>query len=386
MKKKLSLILSMILLCSAFFIGCNKEGLEIIKAFEKNQKINAASYEGKVNFDVDVLKSNTQQKDALELADFFPMYFNVAFNGKSIVELEKEIKQEMNLQYDLMDIKTNSKIISSTTINKDKTNTEVFIEMPVFVKNLLGLGKSEAKYLYYSDKLAEEYMKSLGVTEETPYKMDKETLVKMQSAYINLLNKIAANVKENAKLAKSLGNENQVINGVTKSLKMYEITLNKKNMESLLTEIFKDEKLVKEFFEIAFMVYPEEMKISLMKEIMSEYNSNKDAFIKEMKGMFQVIGDKSLIKIKLGVDNGYIAYEKVNLNMYIMELYNVKLEVEEKIFDINSKDIKIELPKSNSKDCVNLFKQIEKLEKSAGETYGKNIESTLDVIKSSTIN
>lgn len=367
MKKKLSLILSMIMVASIALMGCNKDGITLLKAFEKTQKIKTYGYEGQATISMDVLNKDSEGSFIpKEASIFFPIDLKFDFDGKAIVDYDKSVKQEMNLQYDFMDIKTNSKILTEMDMAKGNGDFKIFMELPRAMKNLMGLGKSEAKYVYYTSDSLEAFMKNQGISADEMAAMnttiDGKTIKELQKVSVELVNTLKDSFKKNADVVKSKGTKTYEINGKNKSLDMYEITLNKDNIPSILEEIINNEKFVKEYLEVCFGLLPEEMKGVSIDELLKEYKNNKDAIVALINESIKSLDKNSVIKITFGVNDGYIVYTNTILDLHVAGNINAKFNYEYKIYDIN-KDIKIDMPKENSKECVELYGHIEELMK-----------------------
>lgn len=378
MKKKLSLILSIIMVASIALMGCNKEGIALLKAFEKTQKVKTYGYEGQATISMDVLNKDSEGSFIpKEASIFFPIDLKFDFDGKAIMDYDKSIKQEMNLQYDFMDIKTESRLLTEMDMSKSNGDVKIFMELPRAMKNLIGLGKSEAKYVYYTSDSLETFMKNQGISAEEMAGMntsiDGKTIKELQKVSMELVNTFKDSFKKNADVVKSKGTKTYTINGKNKSLDMYEITLNKDNIPSILEEIINNEKFVKEYLEICFKILPEEMQSVSIDELLKEYKNNKDVIISLINESMKSLDKNSVIKIAFGIDNGYVVYSNTLVDFNFAGNANVKFNYEYKIYDIN-KDIKIDMPKENSKECVELYGHIEELMKVFGEMSQADFE------------
>lgn len=365
MKKKLSMILSIIMVASIALMGCNKEGIALLQAFEKTQKIKTYGYEGQATISMDVLNKDIEGTFIpKEASVFFPVDLKFDFDGKAIVDYDKSIKQETNLQYDFMDIKTKSKVLTEMDMSKGDGDFKIFMELPRAMKNLMGLGKSEAKYVYYTSDTLEAFMKNQGMGLDEISSMntsiDGKTIKELQKVSMELLDTFKDSFKKNADLIKSKGKKTYTINDKNESLDMYEITLNKDNIPSVLEEIVNNEKFVKEYLDICFKMLPEEMKGTSVEELLKEYKNNKEGIVALINESIKSLDKNSVIKITFGVNDGYVVYTNTLLDLHVAGNVNVKFNYEYKIYDIN-KDIKIDMPKENSKECVELYAHIDEL-------------------------
>ena len=352
MKKKLLCNLSLALALSMTMLtGCVKPSESLSKALNNSTNINACQTTASMTFKID----GNEQAKMMNLSEF-------GFTAKSKVVSEKNKKastsSDISIKYGGMSIDTS--LFMESIFEKSKMNTKMIVSIPpIFLDMLNGVGQgnlpsinANAQYFVIDSK---ELEKSMGT--EINAEQSKKAAEQMEGLSKSLekaIDKYVTTVGKESVMKE--GKKEISYNGSKVKATVYEVKITDKQFKSFVRGYInniENDKDLQKFIE-AF-TSKQEKQVNF-KDMVSEFN-------KEFDQLPQIIGDKGL-NLTLAVKDNYVIQETVDTEILLSDfskdsastssLGKLSFKYTTDIFNINGKDIKVELPKVNSTNSINL--------------------------------
>lgn len=355
MKKKLICSLSLALTLSMTMLtGCAKPYESLSKALSNNTTMSSCETSSNLSVKID----GNEQAKMMNLSEF-------GFTAKSKIISQKNKKQalasDISIKYGGMSIDTS--LFTESTYENSKWNSKFIMTIPPIFLDLINSASQGAagasglnantKYFFMDSKDMEKSMGKEMSQEE--YKKTTEQLQGLSKSLEKAIDKYVSTVgKENVM---KQGSKDITVNGSKEKATVYEIKITDKQFKNFIRTYVnnaENDKDLQKFLE-AFSS-KEESQINL-KDKISEFNKGFDK-------LPQIIGDKGL-NLTLAVKDDYVIQETFNTEILLSDLSDtttaakslgkVTLKYTTDIFNINGKDIKVELPKVDSTNSLNLM-------------------------------
>jgi len=352
MKKKLLCNLSLALALSMTMLtGCAKPSESLSKALNNSTNISACQTSTSMTFKID----GNEQAKMMNLSEF-------GFTAKSKVLSEKNKKaataSDISIKYGGMSIDTS--LFMESLFENNKMNTKMIVSIPpIFLDMLNGIGQgnvpsinANAQYFVVDSKELEKSMGTEISTEES--KKAAEQLQGLSKSLEKALDKYVTTVgKENVMKE---GKKEISYNGSKVKATVYEIKITDKQFKSFVRGYINNIENDKDLQKFVEAFTSKQEKQVNFKEMVSEFNTEFDK-------LPQIIGDKGL-NISIAVKDDYVIQETIESEILLSNLNTdnastassgkLSFKYTADIFNINGKDIKVELPKVNSANSINL--------------------------------
>lgn len=398
MKKLTALIL--VLALAIGLTGCYGGELKLYNAFAKMQDITSVEADTEIGFTMETEGFSEDEQKILEQV--------ISTLNDSKIKLHQ--KQTMNKD------KTISKAIIDTNL-KSKDNDmdmKIWLDMDASGDNLKLVEIFKLPQSLMNTAFPEEASKEYVVYDiasqlnaedkEVDMKEIMEFSKEFQSKMGEFMKEFSKDFKPSKNMIVAKGDK--LVNG--QKLEMFELKLNDAELKELVKYIVnysldKEDgmQLVKDYLKAVMSVadVPEAEKAEMEKELkegmeefenqLPEVKAKFNEFMEKYKNV-KVLGDKGIV-IEYGINKeGYIAYENGSINLElnlediakhmgkedleIKGIIRLGFNYNSKLYNINSDDVKIEMPKVDEKNSIDLFKMME-LQMKAVEEEAKTVET-----------
>ena len=355
MKKKFLCSLTLALTLSAtMFTGCGKPSESLSKALSNTT--NMSSFESTSSLSIKI--DGNEQAKMMNLSEF-------GFTAKSKVINEKNKKQalasDISFKYGGMSVDTS--LFTESLFENNKWNSKFVMTIPPILLDLFnsfgqGAGgtspiNANTKYFFMDTKDIEKTMGKEMSEEE--YKKATQQLQNLTNSLEKAINKYVSTVgKENVM---KQGKKEIVVNGSNEKSTVYEIKITDKQFKDFIRRYVNDAENDKDLQKFLEAFSSKETSQINFKEKIDEFN-------KEFDKLPQIIGDKGL-NLTLAVKDDFVIQETFETELLLSNLDNgtdaaaslgkVTLKYTTDIFNINDKGIKVELPKVDNTNSVNLI-------------------------------
>jgi uncharacterized lipoprotein YajG len=356
MKKILLCSLALVVtLSTALFVGCSDPSDSLSKALTNTANIN--SYESSSSVQVKI--DGNEQAKAMNLSEF-------GFDMKNKVVGEKNKKQDsssdISIKYGGMSI--NTSLFSEGTYENNKLNSKITVTIPPILIDLLNSAaqnqlpgeksilNSNTKYLVMDSKELEQAF-GKGIDQEQ-YKKVSEQMQGLTGSIEKAVDKYVSTIGKESVMKK--GNKEISINGSKIKATVYEIKVTDKQLKSFMKGYVNNLENDKELQNFLKTVIPSTEKDLDFKEMITNFN-------KEFDKLPQIIGENGL-NVSFAVKDDYIIQETFETDIIASDfasssttttpLAKIHIKCSTDIFNINSKNIKIDFPKADKTNSINL--------------------------------
>lgn len=390
--KKIS-VLALILALSISLTGCVGGELKLYNAFNKMQDVTSIESNMEMNFTFETEGFSEEEQLMLEQVSAMVNNSKITMNQKAQYNKEKTVGQaqvDMNMDFGGMVMPMN--VWVDMDMSTDELKMKEIIKMPQMLMNSMVPNDPEKQYLVLDmGQMMKEESKELNFNELM--KFSKE----FQPKLAEFMKEIQKDFKPDLKIVEEKGSK--VVN--KEVLNIYELTLNDATLKELVKYAVNyslDKKEVVEFIKeymnavMKVVTIPEAEKKAAEAEIkqgledlekqLPEFKVKFNEFMDKYEDV-KILGDKGIV-IEFGINkDGYIVHEVGNIDLridlgQIAEVVGEKapemkgiirlgINYTSKSYNINSKDVKVEMPKvdeKNSIDYMEMMKmQMEQIEK-----------------------
>lgn len=355
----LTLILALILALT----GCVGENARLNKALEKMQDITSMESSSEINFKLETTDLTEQEKITFDQVSEILNNLKITMDQKTIGNKEKtKSESETKLGIELSDFLLNTQIWSSIDIDEFKALQVVKVpQMLSFI-----LPELNKEYLVYD---LNETMKA------SKEEIDLDNLVKTQKELQTMALKFIKDIQKDFNPGFKIVSlkESRVVD--KEKVKVYEMKLDDKTLKEL-GRLMGDHILNNEAFIEFLEEYGKSIDENKSKEEIQEGLTNLkeefNGFMDKIKDV-QILGEKG-INIQYSVNKqGYIIGQAGNYDfqLNLKDLLNLgdedskgkidfKINYKLKNFNINNKDIKIDIPIINIENSQNILDLIQK--------------------------
>lgn len=395
MKKITALLLALALTIG--LTGCYGGELKLYNAFAKMQDITSVESDTEMAFTLETEGFDEGIQPILKEVESALNNGKLKVHQKQITNKDRTMAQaEANMNLKFNDVDESMDIWIDMNASKDAPKLVEIFRLPKIVMNTAFPEEASKEYIVY------DVASQLNANNE---KANMEELMdfsqKFQSQVSEFMKSYAKDYKLDKNIITSKGDK--LING--QKLDVYELKLDDKALKELVKytvnyTLDREDgmKLVKDYMDAVMKLsyIPETDKVETEKEIkeglekfenqIPELKKKFNEFMEKYKNV-KILGDKGIV-MEFGINkDGYIAYEKgsINLEINIADIAKhmdketpdakgiVKLGInyESKLSNINNKDLKVEIPKVNEENSIDLFKMMETKMKALEESIEK---------------
>jgi hypothetical protein len=382
--KKIS-VLALILALSISLTGCVGGELKLYNAFNKMQDITSIESKMEMGFTFEAEGFSEEEQLMLEQVKAMVNNSKIAMNQKAKYNKEKTVGQaqvDMNMNFGGMGMDMN--VWVDMDMSTDELKMKEIIKMPQMLMNSMVPNDPEKQYLVLDmGQMMKEESKELNFNELM--KFSKE----FQPKLAEFMKEIQKDFKPDIKMVEEKGSK--VVN--KEVLNIYELTLNDATLKELVKYAVNyslDKKEVVEFIKeymnavMKVVTIPEAEKKAAEAEIkqgledlekqLPEFKVKFNEFMDKYEDV-KILGDKGIV-IEFGINkDGYIVHEVGNIDLridlgQIAEVVGEKapemkgiiklgINYTSKSYNINSKDVKVEMPKVDENNSIDYMKMME---------------------------
>lgn len=375
--KKIS-ILSLILALAIGLTGCFGGESTLYNAFNKMQDISSVESDMEIQLTLNTEGFAAEEQLVLQQVVAMVNTSKLKMHTKQIQNKDKTVaKSEINTNINLAGMGMDMGVWVDVDMSTDKMKMLEIIKMPQMLMSTIFPGDPAKEYMVYN----------IGEIINTEESIDFTELMKFSKEWQPKLTEFIKQVQKDFKPEFDMVKEksDRVING--EKLKIYELQLNDATLKELVkysVNYSLDEKVVIDFIkeymnEVMKMVNdPEETEIkeelANLEDQIPEIKSKFNDFMEEYKDI-KILGEKGIV-IEYGINKeGYIVHEvgimdlslnleeitkKIDENMPVQKgKINLTINYNSKNYNINSKDIKVEMPEVNEKNSIDLMEMME---------------------------
>ncbi len=402
MKKITALIL--VLALAIGLTGCYGGELKLYNAFAKMQDITSAESDTEMAFTLETEGFDEGIQPILKEVEQALNNGKLKVHQKQITNKDKTMAQaEANMNLKFNDVDESMDIWIDMDASKDAPKLVEIFRFPKIIMNTAFPEEASKEYIVY------DVASQLNANNE---KANMEELMdfsqKFQSQVSEFMKSYAKDYKLDKNIITSKGDK--LIKG--QKLDIYELKLDDKALKELVKytvnyTLDREDgmKLIKDYMDAVMKLsqISEEDKVETEKEIkeglekfenqLPELKEKFNEFMEKYKNV-KILGDKGIV-MEFGIDrDGYIAYEKGSINLEInladiakhmdeesQELKGIVkfgINYESNLSNINNKALKVEIPKVNEENSIDLFKMMETKMKALEESIEK-VEVTEEV-------
>lgn len=375
--KKIS-VLSLILALAIGLTGCFGGESKLYNAFNKMQDITSLESDMEIQFTFNTEGFKEEEQLMLQQVAAMVNTSKLKMHTKQIQNKDKTVaKSEINTNINLAGMGMDMGVWVDVDMSTDKMQMIEIIKMPPMMMSAIFPGDPAKEYIVYN----------IGEMINTEENIDYTELMKFSKEWQPKLTEFIKQVQKDFKPEFDIVKEksDRVIDG--KKLNIYELQLNDATLKELVkysVNYSLDEKVVIDFIkeymnEVMKMVNdPEEKEIkeelANLEDQIPEFKSKFNEFMEEYKDI-KILGEKGIL-IEYGINKeGYIVHEvgtidlslnleeitkKIDENMPVQKgKINLTINYNSKNYNINSKDIKVEMPVVNENNSIDLMKMME---------------------------
>ncbi|CAK7087353.1 hypothetical protein [Tissierella sp.] len=382
--KKIS-VLALILALSISLTGCVGGELKLYNAFNKMQDVTSIESDMEMDFTFETEGFSEEEQLMLEQVSAMVNNSKITMNQKAQYNKEKTVGQaqvDMNMDFGGMVMPMN--VWVDMDMSTDELKMKEIIKMPQMLMNSMVPNDPEKQYLVLDmGQMMKEESKELNFNELM--KFSKE----FQPKLAEFMKEIQKDFKPDLKIVEEKGSK--VVN--KEMLNIYELKLNDATLKELVKYAVNyslDKKEVVEFIKeymntvMKVVTIPEAEKKAAEAEIkqgledlekqLPEFKVKFNEFMDKYEDV-KILGDKGIV-IEFGINkDGYIVHEVGNIDLridlgQIAEVVGEKapemkgiiklgISYTSKSYNINSKDVKVEMPKVDEKNSIDYMKMME---------------------------
>lgn len=382
--KKIS-VLALILALSISLTGCVGGELKLYNAFNKMQDVTSIESEMEMGFTFETEEFSEEDQIMLEQVSAMVNNSKITMNQKAKYNKGQTVGQaqvDMNMNFGGMVMPMN--VWVDMDMSTDELKMKEIIKMPQMLMNSMVPNDPEKQYLVLDmGQMMKEESKELNFNELM--KFSKE----FQPKLAEFMKEIQKDFKPDIKMVEEKGSK--VVN--KEMLNIYELTLNDATLKELVKYAVNyslDKKEVVEFIKeymnavMKVVTIPEAEKKAAEAEIkqgledlekqLPEFKVKFNEFMDKYEDV-KILGDKGIV-IEFGINkDGYIVHEVGNIDLridlgQIAEVVGEKapemkgiiklgINYTSKSYNINSKDVKVEMPKVDENNSIDYMKMME---------------------------
>ncbi|MCQ4923986.1 hypothetical protein NE686_12870 [Tissierella carlieri] len=382
--KKIS-VLALILALSISLTGCVGGELKLYNAFNKMQDVTSIESDMEMDFTFETEGFSEEEQLMLEQVSAMVNNSKITMNQKAQYNKEKTVGQaqvDMNMDFGGMVMPMN--VWVDMDMSTDELKMKEIIKMPQMLMNSMVPNDPEKQYLVLDmGQMMKEENEELNFNELM--KFSKE----FQPKLAEFMKEIQKDFKPDLKIVEEKGSK--VVN--KEMLNIYELKLNDATLKELVKYAVNyslDKKEVVEFIKeymnavMKVVTIPEAEKKAAEAEIkqgledlekqLPEFKVKFNEFMDKYEDV-KILGDKGIV-IEFGINkDGYIVHEVGNIDLridlgQIAEVVGEKapemkgiiklgISYTSKSYNINSKDVKVEMPKVDEKNSIDYMKMME---------------------------
>ncbi|WP_406242757.1 hypothetical protein ACF3M2_02030 [Tissierella carlieri] len=382
--KKIS-VLALILALSISLTGCVGGELKLYNAFNKMQDVTSIESDMEMDFTFETEGFSEEEQLMLEQVSAMVNSSKITMNQKAQYNKEKTVGQaqvDMNMDFGGMVMPMN--VWVDMDMSTDELKMKEIIKMPQMLMNSMVPNDPEKQYLVLDmGQMMKEESKELNFNELM--KFSKE----FQPKLAEFMKEIQKDFKPDLKIVEEKGSK--IVN--KEILNIYELKLNDATLKEFVKYAVNyslDKKEVVEFIKeymntvMKIVTIPEAEKKAAEAEIkqgledlekqLPEFKVKFNEFMDKYEDV-KILGDKGIV-IEFGINkDGYIVHEVGNINLridlgQIAEVVGEKapemkgiiklgISYTSKSYNINSKDVKVEMPKVDEKNSIDYMKMME---------------------------
>lgn len=382
--KKIS-VLALILALSISLTGCVGGELKLYNAFNKMQDVTSIESEMEMGFTFETEGFSEEDQIMLEQVSAMVNNSKITMNQKAQYNKGQTVGQaqvDMNMNFGGMVMPMN--VWVDMDMSTDELKMKEIIKMPQMLMNSMVPNDPEKQYLVLDmGQMMKEESKELNFNELM--KFSKE----FQPKLAEFMKEIQKDFKPDIKMVEEKGSK--VVN--KEVLNIYELTLNDATLKELVKYAVNyslDKKEVVEFIKeymnavMKVVTIPEAEKKAAEAEIkqgledlekqLPEFKVKFNEFMDKYEDV-KILGDKGIV-IEFGINkDGYIVHEVGNIDLridlgQIAEVVGEKapemkgiiklgINYTSKSYNINSKDVKVEMPKVDENNSIDYMKMME---------------------------
>ncbi|OZV12644.1 hypothetical protein CIW83_08490 [Tissierella sp. P1] len=382
--KKIS-VLALILALSISLTGCVGGELKLYNAFNKMQDVTSIESEMEMGFTFETEGFSEEDQIMLEQVSAMVNNSKITMNQKAQYNKGQTVGQaqvDMNMNFGGMVMPMN--VWVDMDMSTDELKMKEIIKMPQMLMNSMVPNDPEKQYLVLDmGQMMKEESKELNFNELM--KFSKE----FQPKLAEFMKEIQKDFKPDIKMVEEKGSK--VVN--KEMLNIYELTLNDATLKELVKYAVNyslDKKEVVEFIKeymnavMKVVTIPEAEKKAAEAEIkqgledlekqLPEFKVKFNEFMDKYEDV-KILGDKGIV-IEFGINkDGYIVHEVGNIDLridlgQIAEVVGEKapemkgiiklgINYTSKSYNINSKDVKVEMPKVDENNSIDYMKMME---------------------------
>jgi hypothetical protein len=338
----------------ALFTGCSDPSDSLSEALTNTGKVN--SYESSNSMQVNI--NENQQSKAMNFSGF-------GVDIKSKVVNDKDKKQnafsDMTIKYNGMSI--NTALYSEGTYENNKLNNKITVALsPILIDFLNATAQnqisekkpilnSNIKYLVMDSKELEQ---SVGkdISQEQ-YKKNSEQIQGLKKSIEKAITKYVTTIGKDNVMKK--GKKEILNNGAKVKATVYEIKVTDKQFKDFIKGYLSNLENDKELQNFLKTVMPSTEKDLNFKEMTTNFN-------KEFDKLPEIIGDNGL-NVSFAVKDDYVIKQSLDVDIIIASdkitkitpVTKINIKYSTDIFNINNKNIKIEFPKVDNTNSINIL-------------------------------
>ncbi len=378
--KKIS-VLALIVALSISLTGCFGGESKLYNAFNKMQDVTSieSHMEMKFNFETE----GFSEEDQLMLGQIAAMVNNskITMNQKARNNKEKTVSEaqvDMNMNFGGIGMDMN--VWVDMDMSTDELKMKEIIKMPQILMSSMVPNDPQKQYLVLDmGQMMKEENNEINLNEWM--KFSKE----FQPKLIEFIKGIQKDFKSNLKIVEKKGSK--VVN--KEELDIYELKLNDATLKELVRDTvnysFENEKIVefvKEYMTAVVNIVPQAEKETVevdmiegleeLEKQLPEFKVKFNEFMDKYKDV-KILGDKGIV-IEYGINKeGYIVHQVASIDLRIdlgqiakitgkeaeaKGIIKLGIDFSTNNFNINNKDMKIEIPAVNEKNSIDYMKMI----------------------------
>lgn len=376
--KKIS-ILSLILALAIGLTGCFGGESKLYNAFNKMQDITSMESDVEIGLTFNAEGFSKEEQVMLQQVAAMVNASKLKMNTKQIQNKDKTIAQsEIDLNLNLAGMGMDMGLWVDMDLSTDEIKMLEVIKLPQMLMATAFPEDTPKEYIVYDMGEMINLEEDIDLTELMRFSKE------WQPKLTEFIKQIQKDFKPEFNIVKK--KDDKEIDG--EKLTIFELQLNDATLKQLIgysvnyslnqevvVEFIKD--YVDEILNMAKDPDEKEIKEELdkLEDHISEFKTKLNEFLDEYKDI-KILGDKGIV-IEYGINKkGYIVHEvgtidfsinleeitkKIDENMPVQKgIVNLTINYNTKNYNINSKDLKIEMPVVNEKNSINLMEMLEK--------------------------
>ena len=379
--KKISII-ALILVIAMSLTACVNDEQKLFDAFSKMQEINSMDSSSEISFNLNAEGFPEDQQASLQQVMTLINMSKLTLKQRMVQNEDKtavKAKVDMNLNVEGL-INEDMSVWVDTDMSGDSPEIFEVIKIPAMLMGFITPDPAKEYLVYDMSELMNSTSEEINFNELMEW--SKELQPKMEEYFKDMVKKF----KPGFEIVKE--KEKRLVDG--KNLTIYELTIDDAELKELIRytgNYFMDDEatmeFVKEYMDVVINMVnlPEEEKAVALEEISTELEKIEKEMpnIKEKFNTFMdtykdvtILGEKG-IAIEFGInEKGYITHEAGTIDLRVdigqiakllgeeaKGILNLEISYKSRAYNINNKVIRVELPKVNEKNSIDVMKMLE---------------------------